>query len=95
MAVTICYPTSGASVPGGGGVFSWGTVSSDDAINGIYVQWQSDGGPVTVNGFPVIAPDPCNWAFEFSDVGVGPTITLTVNANSGTYNVTFKCVGHN
>ena len=95
MSVTICYPTSGASVPGGGAVFSWGRISSDDSISGVYAQWQSAGAaPVTVNGVPVTAPAPCDWAFEFSSVGVGPNITLTISAVSGDYTVPFTCLGH-
>jgi hypothetical protein len=94
MSVTICYPTSGASVPGGGGLFAWGTVSSDDSISGVAAQWQIPGGVDMALGTPVTPPALCNWAFEFTNVAVGPDITLSVAANSGTYNVPFKCQGH-
>jgi hypothetical protein len=94
MSVTICYPTPGASVPGGGGVFAWGTVSSDDSVSGAYAQWQSAGAaPITLDGVSVTPPAPCNWAFEFSNVGVGPNVTLTISAASGDYTVPFTCLG--
>ena len=95
MSVTICYPTSGASVPGGGGMFAWGTVSADDSVTGASAQWSTAAArtPVTVNGVSVTAPAPCNWAFAFSNVGVGPNVTLTISAASGDYTVPFTCLG--
>jgi hypothetical protein len=95
MAVTICYPTAGANVPGNGGLFSWGTVTPDDQVTGAYAQWQAaDDAPVRVDGVPVTAPAPCDWAFAFSNLAVGPNITMYVVANSGEYPVTFTCLGH-
>jgi hypothetical protein len=94
MAVTICYPTAGASVPGNGGFFAWGTVTADDSVSSANAQWSSASGD-TVNGTAINPPPaPCNWAFEFAGVAVGPDITLNVVANSGTYPVTFKLLSH-
>jgi hypothetical protein len=95
MSVIICYPTSGASVPGGGGVFAWGTVSSDDSISGASAQWPSASlRPGNVGGVSITAPVPCNWAFALSNVGVGTNVTLTISAASGDYTVSFTCLGH-
>jgi hypothetical protein len=94
MAVTISYPTSGASVPGNGGLFAWGTVTADDGINQVYVQWQPPGAAVsTVAGVAVNPPPaPCNFAYAFGGVAVGSDITLYVVADSGTVTVTFRCI---
>ena len=95
MSVTIPYPTPGANVPGGGGFFVWGT-TTDDSVTGASANWQApDAAPATAVGVPVFAPAPCSWAYVFSNVGVGPDITLTITAaNSGPWVVTFKCAGH-
>jgi hypothetical protein len=95
MSVTICYPTPGASVPGGGGMFAWGTITSDDRIGDGVARWTSGGTPFTVYGPPAdVTPAPCNWAFRFFNVGVGPNVTLTISAASGDYTVSFTCLGH-
>jgi hypothetical protein len=93
MAVTICYPTAGANVPGGGGFFVWGLVSGDDTVTGAQASWSDP--PQNVLGVTVPAPTPqCQWAFMFAGVAVGPDITVTVQANSGPVPVTFQCVAH-
>ncbi len=99
MSVTISYPTSGASMPGDGGFFAWGTVSSGDSVTSASAKWQAaaaggevGGAVMNVNGTSISpGPHPCNWAFEFADVAVGPTITLSIVANSGTSTITFTC----
>jgi hypothetical protein len=91
MAVSISFPTQNAMVQGNGGFFAWGMVTSDDKVNQAYVQWTAAKATAKVNGTVISPPDPCNWAFAFADVAVGPTITLYVEAQSGTVSVPFQC----
>lgn len=93
MSVTICYPTT-AAVPGSGGFYSWGTITSGDAINAAHVDWTAaSSGPMRVNGISSTAPGPNDWAYRFDGVATNIQVTLTIEATSGNYPVSFTCVG--
>ncbi len=99
ITVTILYPTANATVPGHGGAFAWGTVTSDNPITACSATIVDDTSGGAIPGSSVTGaidhPLPNKWMVMIENAYNGGnkvklTVTLTDNmANTGTQSVSF------